>query len=186
MEHLLRKGSNPFPGVIISVVKNMKDDKAENEKEFSHLVRVTGVEIRGQKKVVQGLSLIRGIGPRTAKIVCQSAGVSWKGKIGDLSEQDVDAIEKAIKELDKAPSWLLNRQKDYSTGYSKQLIGSELVLNLRDDLNRLKKIRSYRGIRHEFGLPVRGQRTRSSFRTGTSVGVSRKKIRLAQQKTEGS
>jgi small subunit ribosomal protein S13 len=48
---------------------------------------------------------------------------------------------------------------------------------LREDLNRLRKTRSYRGIRHELGLPVRGQRTKSSFRTGRTIGVSRKKAK---------
>ncbi|MDP6459896.1 MAG: 30S ribosomal protein S13, partial [Candidatus Hydrothermarchaeota archaeon] len=74
------------------------------------------------------------------------------------------------------PAWLLNRRKDYASGKDIHVTGSELAISLREDLNRLKKIRSYRGIRHERGLPVRGQRTRTSFRRGASVGVTRKKI----------
>ena len=155
--------------------------KEDTEKEFRLLVRVAGTDIKGQKKVVPGLSLIRGIGPRTARIVCTTAGVDFRNKIGDLSEKDVEALEKEINEIEKSPSWLLNRQKDYATGRDRQVIGADLMLSLRDDLNRLRKIRSYRGIRHESGLPVRGQRTRSTFRKGASVGVSRKKTRLAQQ-----
>jgi small subunit ribosomal protein S13 len=158
--------------------------KEETQAEFRHLVRVAGKDIKGQKKVVPGLSLIRGIGPRTARIVCTTAGVDWKNKIGNLSEKDVEALEKEIKELEKAPPWLLNRQKDYATGRNRQVISADLMLSLRDDLNRLRKIRSYRGIRHESGLPVRGQRTRSTFRKGASVGVSRKKTRAAMSKKE--
>ncbi len=158
--------------------------KEETKAEFRHLVRVAGKDIKGQKKVVPGLSLIRGIGPRTARIVCTTAGVDWKNKIGNLSEKDVEALEKEIKELEKAPPWLLNRQKDYATGRDRQVISADLMLSLRDDLNRLRKIRSYRGIRHESGLPVRGQRTRSTFRKGASVGVSRKKTRQAMSKKE--
>ena len=52
-------------------------------------------------------------------------------------------------------------------------IESDLDMRLRDDLNRMRKTRSYKGRRHEFGLPVRGQRTKSTFRKGSSVGVSR-------------
>jgi len=154
----------------------------ESEKDFRHLVRISGVDIRGEKNVVFGLSLIKGIGPRTARIVCEKAGVDWRKRIGYLTEREVEAIEGEIKSLENAPPWLLNRQKDYSTGGNMQLIGSELLLVLREDLNRLKKIRCYRGIRHELGLPVRGQRTRSTFRKGATVGVTRKKSRQAQQK----
>jgi small subunit ribosomal protein S13 len=158
--------------------------KEETNAEFRHLVRVAGKDIKGQKKVVPGLSLIRGIGPRTARIVCTIAGVDFRNKIGNLSEKDVEALEKEIKDLEKAPPWLLNRQKDYATGRDRQVISADLMLSLRDDLNRLRKIRSYRGIRHESGLPVRGQRTRSTFRKGKAVGVSRKKTRAALSKKE--
>jgi small subunit ribosomal protein S13 len=154
--------------------------KQEKEKEFSHLVRVAGKDIKGQKNIVYGLSLIRGIGPRTARIMCDASGIDWKRKIGHVTEKEVEKIEKEIKELEKAPSWLLNRPRDYYSGKDRQVIGADLMLSLRDDLNRLKKTRSYRGIRHEAGLPVRGQRTKSTFRKGASVGVSRKKMRQAQ------
>jgi small subunit ribosomal protein S13 len=154
--------------------------KQEKEKEFSHLVRVAGKDIKGQKNIVYGLSLIRGIGPRTARIMCDASGIDWKQKIGHVTEKEVEKIEKEIKELEKAPSWLLNRPRDYYSGKDRQVIGADLMLSLRDDLNRLKKTRSYRGIRHEAGLPVRGQRTKSTFRKGASVGVSRKKMRQAQ------
>jgi small subunit ribosomal protein S13 len=157
--------------------------KEEKNKEFKHLVRVAGKDIKGQKNIVHGLSLIRGIGPRTARIVCTTSGIEWKGKMGNLTDRNVEMLEKEIKELDKAPSWLLNRQKDYDSGKNRQVIGADLMLSLRDDLNRLRKIRSYRGIRHESGLPVRGQRTKSTFRRGGgAVGVSRKKTRQAQSK----
>jgi small subunit ribosomal protein S13 len=154
------------------------------EKEFKHLVRVSGKDIKGQKNVVYGLSLIRGIGPRTARIVCSSGRVNWKKKIGNLTEKELEAIEREIKALENAPPWLLNRQRDYASGKNRQVIGADLMLSLRDDLNRLRKTRSYRGIRHESGLPVRGQRTRSTFRKGSAVGVSRKKIRTAQAKSK--
>ena len=53
------------------------------------------------------------------------------------------------------------------------------------DIDKLKKIRCYRGVRHMQGLPVRGQRTRSSFRkSGKTVGVSREKAARTKQKKE--
>ena len=68
------------------------------------------------------------------------------------------------------PEWLLNRRIDYATGETTHLIESDLDMTLRDDLNRMKMIRSYKGKRHEVGLPVRGQRTKSTFRHGSSRG----------------
>ncbi len=157
-----------------------KEETAEEE--FQHLVRVGGRDIKGQKNVVHGLALIRGIGPRTARIVCTGSKVDFRKKIGYLKDSEIEAIEGEIKALESSPPWILNRQKDYATGRNRQVTGADLMLSLRDDLNRLRKIRSYRGIRHELGLPVRGQRTKSSFRKNVTVGVSRKKVRTAQSK----
>ena len=53
--------------------------------------------------------------------------------------------------------------------------GTDIELRLRDEINIMKKIRSYRGIRHELGLPARGQRTRANNRKGLSLGVSKKR-----------
>jgi small subunit ribosomal protein S13 len=78
--------------------KNMKEEK---DKEFKHLVRVAGKDIKGQMNVVFGLSLIRGIGPRTARILCTMSGIDWKKKVGYLSDKDLERIEKEIGELEK-------------------------------------------------------------------------------------
>ncbi len=153
---------------------------SDTKEEFKHLVRVAGKDIKGPMNVVHGIALIKGIGPRTARIVCNKARVKWNEKTGNLSDKNLEDIEKAINELENAPSWLLNRQKDYDTGKDRMVIGAELMLSLREDVNRMKKIRCYKGIRHEMGQPVRGQRTRSTFRTGSAVGVSRKKMAQAQ------
>jgi len=72
---------------------------------------------------------------------------------------------------------MLNRRIDPSTGESKHLVSSELSLAIRSDIDFMKKIRCYKGIRHELGLPVRGQRTKSSFRTGMIVGVTKAKLK---------
>ena len=92
----------------------------------------------------------------------------------------VNSVEKRL------PWWMLNRRKDLISGEDKHIMGSDLVLKLRDDINLLRKIRSYRGIRHERGLRVRGQRTKSTGRRGMVVGVMRKKIlEAAKAKTTG-
>ena len=73
------------------------------------------------------------------------------------------------------PAWFLNRQKDYKTGKNSQAFSNNLGAKLREDLERLKKIRAHRGLRHYWGLRVRGQRTKTTGRKGRTVGVSKKK-----------
>lgn len=148
------------------------------EEEFRYLVRVTGTDIDGKKRVSYGLSKIRGIGVRTGEVICSLAGIDHTKKIGNLTDGEISKLSEAVENFQeqKIPQWIFNRQRDCVLGGDQHLISSDLVMSLRDDLNLLKKIRSYRGIRHELGLPVRGQRTRTSFRTGTTVGVSRQKM----------
>ncbi|HLD57405.1 MAG TPA: 30S ribosomal protein S13 [archaeon] len=87
-------------------------------------------------------------------------------------------MEEYIKNPEKhgIPPWMLNRRLDPETGTGRHLIGSDLVFTKNMDINKLKRMKSYKGVRHGLGLPVRGQRTRSSGRTsGKSVGVVKKK-----------
>src|SRR5438132_10998930 len=69
---------------------------------------------------------------------------------------------------------MVNRPKDWESGLDLHLVGSEVEVRLRDDINLMKMIRSYKGVRHETGQKVRGQRTRSNGRTGLTVGVTKK------------
>jgi small subunit ribosomal protein S13 len=72
---------------------------------------------------------------------------------------------------------MLNRQKDLVSGEDIHVISNDLIDILRLDVEREKKTRSYRGIRHYLGLPVRGQRTKTSGRGGATIGVSKKKAK---------
>lgn len=151
--------------------------KGSEQEEYRYIVRIAGTDVEGDKKIPYGLSKIRGIGLRIGEIICHLTGIDPKKKIGYLSDEEIKKLDKAVSSLDKlnVPKWLLNRRKDFATGKDFHVIGSELAMALREDLNRLRKTRSYRGIRHELGLPVRGQRTRTSFRKGTTIGVTRRK-----------
>lgn len=153
------------------------------EKEFRHMVRVAGSDLIGTKKVDYGLTKIKGIGLRMAGAICKAAKINRDKKVGNLTEKESETLGKTVEVLQEKglPPWMYNRKRDYSTGKDIHVIGSDLLMGLRDDLNRLRKIRSYRGIRHERGLPTRGQRTRTGFRGGTTVGVSRKKMRDTQR-----
>ena len=73
------------------------------------------------------------------------------------------------------PDWFLNRQKDVKDGKYSQVLANGLDNKLREDLEQLKKIRAHRGLRHFWGLRVRGQRTNTTGHRGCTVGVSKKK-----------
>jgi small subunit ribosomal protein S13 len=105
--------------------------------------------------------------------ICKTLNISRNKKISELTEKEHNEILDLVKS-EKLPAWLLNRKKDPETGVNKHLIMTELDLQKEFDIRRLKKIKSYKGVRHIQGQPVRGQRTRSHFRRkGPSVGVKR-------------
>jgi small subunit ribosomal protein S13 len=149
-------------------------------------VRIFGTDLDGEKNVALALTGIRGIGTMMARGIIHTIGVDPTEKLGNLTDETVAEIENVVKTPQEynVPAWMLNRRRDYTTGEDLHLVGADLIMSLREDLNRLRKIRSYRGIRHELGLPVRGQKTKSSFRTGRSIGVSRKKAKAREKKRE--
>ena len=149
--------------------------------DFKHIVRIASTNLDGNKRVEFALMAITGVGKKISTLLTEYVGIDRSIKIGNLSDKEVESLDNAISTMDTwAPSWILNRQKDYYTGKNRHLIGPELELTVREDVNLLRKIRSYRGIRHEKGLPVRGQRTRSNKRHGLAVGVSRKKVKTGK------
>ena len=147
------------------------------EEEFKHIVRIARKDLDGNKTIEHALTDIKGVGKAFAKAIVSVLGFDGQKRIGYLSEEELTRLEEALKNPEEydIPHWMMNRRQDYETGEDKHLIEADLEMSLREDLNRLKKIRSYRGIRHELGLPVRGQRTRSTFRKGQSVGVRRRR-----------
>jgi len=150
--------------------------QTEENPDFKYIVRVANTDLDGKYQVIPALAQVKGLGIRTAAIVAERAGVNAYQKIGNLSDEDVGKLQEAVEGLDEAlPVWMLNRRKDIDTGENAHLIGTDVEIKLRDDLNRLKKIRTYRGLRHETGQKVRGQRSKSNGRTGLTLGVQKKK-----------
>jgi len=145
--------------------------------EFRHIVRVIDKDIDGTKTVAEALSDIKGVGLRLVDIIAKKAGVSLETRIGYLPEEKIEEIEKIIENPAQygIPSWLFNRRKDLNTGEDKHLISSDIDLQVKADIEREKSIWSWRGYRHAYGLKVRGQRTRTTGRTGKTVGVSRRR-----------
>jgi small subunit ribosomal protein S18e len=69
----------------------------------------------------------------------------------------------------------MNRRRDLKDGTTSQLVSNALDTKLREDLERMKKMRLHKGLRHYFGLRVRGQHTCSTGRRGKTIGVAKKK-----------
>ena len=92
-------------------------------------------------------------------------------------ETEIKKLEEVILTPEKhnVPQWALNRRKDYETGKDKHLTMNDLAFSLRNDLTRMAEVKSYKGLRHMWGLTVRGQKTKSRHRgKGGVVGVSKK------------
>ena len=141
------------------------------------IVRIGEVDVEGEKKLRNALLKIKGIGKSLSKAFAIAAGLDSEALIGSLTEEQIKKLEDVMKNPGNygIPYHMLNRRSDPQTNENKHLISSELNLAVKADVDSMKKMRCYRGIRHELGLPCRGQRTRSSFRTGGIVGVVKKK-----------
>ena len=146
-------------------------------REFRHIVRVTDTDIDGSLKVGYALTKIKGVSISLANAVLKKAGINPEIRLGLLSEEQVRKIEDVLLNPAKygIPSWLLNRRKDLETGKNLHLLSSDLVLRTKMDIDFMKKIKSWKGYRHAYGLKVRGQRTRTTGRTGKTVGVSKRR-----------
>ena len=125
--------------------------------------------------MVVGLTQIRGVGYMFANTIVNVLKINPNQRIGYLSSEQVKSIESVIKNPSASnfPSWFLNRRKDVETGEDKHLITSDIAFTVRNDVEREKTSGSWRGIRHMFGLKVRGQRTRCTGRKGGAVGVAK-------------
>ena len=153
----------------------MAEQKQDN---FKHIVRVANVDIPGDKAVRFALTKIKGIGVRFADVVCMQAEVERTQKVGTLGDAEVKRLDAVVNNPQEygIPEWMLNRRRDYATGEDQHLLTGTLNFVQDNDLKRLKKIKTLRGMRHQKKLPVRGQRTRSNFRKskGNVVGVKKK------------
>lgn len=147
---------------------------------FRYIVRFADVDLDGRRSAVLALSGVRGIGPRIAETSVRLAGIPPSEMIGNLPEATVEGLEELVHALpSKVPAWMMNHSHDHTTGETTHFIGGDLETSVRDDTNQMKMIRSYKGVRHERGQKVRGQRTRSNGRTGMAAGVLKKEAKAA-------
>src|SRR3989338_6023544 len=146
------------------------------DKDFRYFVRIANTDLDGNKKISQALTKIKGVGFMFANLLCNIAGIDKNAKTGYMKDDQVKRIDEVLNDPLKynAPSWMLNRRKNYEDGKDYHIITGNLSFAEENDVKRMKRIRSYRGIRHGMGLPVRGQRTKSNFRENkgkVSLGV---------------
>ena len=148
----------------------------DTKREFSSIVRIVQTDIPGNKKILVGLTYIKGVSWSISNAICKILNINQSLKISDLKEEDINRIINFLKDP-KIPNYLMNRRNDFETGKNSHFITSNLDMKKEFDTRRLKKIRSYRGLRHALGQPTRGQRTRSHFRSKNkkAIGVSSKK-----------
>ncbi|MEO0089288.1 MAG: 30S ribosomal protein S13 [candidate division WOR-3 bacterium] len=109
------------------------------------MARLVGVDLPDNKKILYALPLIYGIGLPTAKKILEKLGISGDKKVKELTDEEFTTLRKEIE-----------------TNYK---VEGALRAEIGANIKRLIEIGCYRGIRHQRGLPVRGQRTRTNART---------------------
>ncbi|VVB78709.1 30S ribosomal protein S13 [uncultured archaeon] len=161
--------------------KQEKTQKARPEvkKEYYSIVRIMQTDIPGNKNTLTGLTYLKGVSWSISNAMCKLLKLDTKKKVSDLTPAETESIIKFLENIPpEVPKFLYNRRKDFETGEDYHLTGTDLDMKREFDIRRLKKIRSYRGLRHATGQPTRGQRTKSHFRTHgkkKAVGVQKKK-----------
>merc|ERR1712137_929359 len=145
--------------------------------QFQHILRVMNTNIDGKTKIMYAMTSIKGVGRRFSNICLKKADIDMNKRAGELSDEEVERLVTIMQNPRqyKIPDYFLNRKKDIKDGKYSQILANGLDNKLREDLERLKKIRAHRGLRHYWGLRVRGQHTKTTGRKGRTVGVSKKK-----------
>lgn len=145
--------------------------------EFQHILRILNTNVDGTRSVQYALTSIKGVGRRFANVVCKKAEIDLNQRAGELTQEKLEEVIAIVSnpKAFKIPDWFLNRQRDWKTNKPSQATSNVVDTKLREDLERLKKIRSHRGIRHYWGVRVRGQHTKTTGRRGKTVGPAGKK-----------
>jgi len=150
--------------------------------EAINIVRIAGRDINGKYSVLDALRHIKGIGHNMANAIAllveKNFGIAQTTTIGSLEEEKLAKLESVIKEPGKfgVPNYMLNRRKDAENAGDAHLVGTDLVVRIKQNMDDSIKLQSWTGFRRQYGQKVRGQRTRSTGRTGETVGVTKKRM----------
>lgn len=152
----------------------------------SSIVRVAGRDVDGSLNIERALSKVKGIGENLAhhlSIVIESKlGIARSTAVGTLNESQVADVEKIIKDpvANGIPWYAINRNKDFETGSNIHVVSNDLIFRTRQDVSRDIYNKTWRGFRHQYGQKVRGQNTRTTGRTGATMGVTKKSAQPAK------
>lgn len=121
-------------------------------------MRIAGVQIPTEKRLIISLTYIAGVGPKRAAVICEKAKIDKSIRVKDLTTEQEEKLRQVLQDL----------------GYT---LESDLRREIQLNIKRLQDIGSYRGFRHRRKLPVRGQRTKTNSRTkrGKKVAIAGKK-----------
>lgn len=149
------------------------------------IIRLMDTDVDGNTPLMRSLIRVKGVSFSMANAVCNFYNLDKNRKIGLFQPDELKKIEDLVKHPnEKLPSWLFNRRRDPETGEDSHIISTDLVMKKDFDIKMMKKMKSYKGVRHSSGLPVRGQRTRAHFRHGASLGVQKTKVAPAKKEKE--
>ena len=157
------------------------DEAEDDDEDIQYFVRIGQTDLDGTKSVERALTDMDGVGRRAARIIADRAGIDRREVLGALDEEAIDGIVDLVESYaEEVPEWMTNHQDDFFTGETTHEIGNDLGMSRRQDINRMKMIDSYRGVRHKRGQKVRGQRTKSTGRTEGTIGVNIEAIKEEQ------
>jgi len=161
-------------------------ESPEDDENLRYFVRIGQTDLDGTKSVEQALTGMDGIGRRAARLITEQADIDRTATFGLLEDEEIErVVDKVENFAENVPSWLVNHRNNYYSGEATHELGNDLSMKRRQDINRMRMIRSYRGIRHERGQKVRGQRTRSTGRTEGTIGVNVEAIKEAAEEEAG-
>ena len=156
-------------------------DTPEDDEDLQYFVRIGQTDLDGTKSVERALTDMNGIGQRAARIIANDADIDRRKTFGRLEDDQIEAIVDRVEGFaDDVPEWLANHRNDFFDGETTHEIGNDLNLTRRQDINRMKMINAYKGVRHKRGQKVRGQRTKSTGRTEGTIGVNVEAIKEEQ------
>jgi small subunit ribosomal protein S13 len=148
-------------------------EETEEEEDIRYFVRIGQTDLDGTKSVERSLTDMNGIGHRAARIIAERAEIDRRSVFGKLEDDEIDRVVETVESYaEEVPGWMTNHQRAFFTGETTHEIGNELDMTRRQDINRMKMISSYKGVRHQRGQKVRGQRTKSTGRTEGTIGVN--------------
>jgi small subunit ribosomal protein S13 len=179
----IKKAEKPAKGEKKKAPSRKKEEVMEPG--LRGIVRIAGKDMKGNLPLPRALLRVRGFGHTmrhvAANAISKELNIPKTEKVGKLTDEQIEKIDALLTELHTKgmPSFLLNRKRDPDTGKDVHVIMNDLAFSQRQDIEREKKLYTWKGYRHAYGKKVRGQRTRNTGRKGMALGVMRRAVLAA-------